>query len=768
MKKQLTTALAVTMSAVLLLSGCGTAVYAEDTDQETASVSEEAETSAALQKDTEEESAAEAPEEGKQQNVYVLSKADGTVDKVYENGSEIEASDLPVSQKVTYTLDGKEISAEDLKGKSGHVVIRYEFESLQKKTVELDGEKKEMTVPFAVMTGLILPEEHFSNVSVTNGRMYQDGSRTIAGGLLMPGLSEDLQLDSLSLDALKSEDKEEKDAVDEAEDVLKFPSTLEIEADAKDFELGMSLSIVTNDVFSKMDLPAILDSSEGDEKLDELRDGMSQLLDGSQKLYEGLDTLSEKVTELSSGVSALNDGASALSDGAETLSEGGKSLQDGAKKLNAGASELQNGAGALSEGAKTLSGGLQQISAQSGTLRSGAMQVFTALLQTAQEQIAASGIEIPALSVDNYEAVLNGVIASLDQDAVYQQALNAVTEEVNKNRGIVEEKVTEAVKAGVEEKVFAAVSAEVSGKVQEAAAAEAEEKITEAVRAQVQREVAEAVKAQVSDEAQAEALIEEQTEAKMQSEEIKAQIASLKEEKLQSAEMQALIAAKTGEQLKSDAVQAAIAQNTEAQMQSAEVQGLISQQTEAQIQKLIADNMAGPEVQGKLSAASAGVQKLAALKTSLDSYRAFYNGLCAYSAGVDQCSAGAATLLDGANKLNAGAGTLLSGTADLSDGTSKLSGGIDSLAAGAKKLSDGTAELNSHMPELVSGTEQLRDGSKDLHEGIEKLDEEGIEKLLSFVDGDVTGLMKRIRMTKLAAENSQHAHSYIYRTAEVE
>ena len=120
MKKQLTTALAVTMSAVLLLSGCGTAVYAEDTDQETASVSEEEETSAALQKDTEEGSAAEAPEEGKQQNVYVLSKADGTVDKVYENGSEIEASDLPVRQKVTYTLDGKEISAEDLKGKSGH------------------------------------------------------------------------------------------------------------------------------------------------------------------------------------------------------------------------------------------------------------------------------------------------------------------------------------------------------------------------------------------------------------------------------------------------------------------------------------------------------------------------------------------------------------------------------------------------------------------------------------------------------------------------
>ena len=72
------------------------------------------------------------------------------------------------------------------------------------------------------------------------------------------------------------------------------------------------------------------------------------------------------------------------------------------------------------------------------------------------------------------------------------------------------------------------------------------------------------------------------------------------------------------------------------------------------------------------------------------------------------------------------------------------------------------------MPELVSGTEQLRDGSKDLHEGIEKLDEEGIEKLLSFVDGDVSGLLKRIRMTKLAAESDRQVHSYIYRTAEIE
>ena len=764
MKKQLTTALAVTMSAVLLLSGCGTAVYAEDTDQETASVSEEEETAAEVQ----EESDTEASKDEKQQNVYVLSAADGTVEKVYENGEVIEDSKLPVSQKVTYMLDGKEISADELKGKSGHVLIRYEYESLQKKTVELDGEKEEMTVPFAVMTGLILPEEHFSHVSVTNGRMYQDGSRTIAGGLLVPGLSEDLQLDSLSLDALKSEDKEEKDAVDKAEEVLKFPSMLEIEADAKDFELGMSLSIVTNDVFGKMDLPKILDGTEGDEKLDELRNGMTQLLDGSQKLYEGLDTLVQKVTELSSGVSALNDGASELASGAETLSEGGKSLQDGAAKINAGASELQNGAGALSEGAKTLSGGLQEISGKSDALRSGAMQVFAALLQTAQEQITASGIEIPALTVDNYEAVLNGVIASLDKDAVYQQALSTVTEEVNKNRGIVEEKVTEAVKAGVEEKVSAAVKAEVSGKVQEAAAAEAEGKIIEAVRMQVQGQVAEAVKAKISDEAQAEALIEEQTEAKMQSEEIKAQIASLKEEKLQSAEMQTLIAAKTEEQLKSDDVQAAIAQNTEAQMQTAEVQGLISQQTEAEIQKLIADNMAGDEVQSKLSAASEGVQKLAALKTSLDSYRAFYNGLCAYSAGVDQCSAGAAALLDGANKLSTGAGTLLNGTNDLSGGASKLSGGIDSLAEGAKKLSDGTAELNGHMPELLSGTEQLRSGSKELHDGIAKLDEEGVEKLVSFVDGDVSGLLKRIRMTKLAAESDQQVHSYIYRTAEIE
>lgn len=763
MKKQMTTALAVTMSAVLLLSGCGTAVYAEDTDQETASVSEE-ETAAEVQ----EESDTEASKDEKQQNVYVLSTADGTVEKVYENGEVIEDSKLPVSQKVTYMLDGKEITADELKGKSGHVLIRYEYESLQKKTVELDGEKEEMTVPFAVMTGLILPEEHFSHVSVTNGRMYQDGSRTIAGGLLVPGLSEDLQLDSLSLDALKSKDKEEKDAVDKAEEVLKFPSMLEIEADAKDFELGMSLSIVTNDVFGKMDLPKILDGTEGDEKLDELRNGMTQLLDGSQKLYEGLDTLVQKVTELSSGVSALNDGASALAGGAETLSEGGKSLQDGAAKINAGASELLNGAGALSEGAKTLSGGLQEISGKSDALRSGAMQVFAALLQTAQEQITASGIEIPALTVDNYEAVLNGVIASLDKDAVYQQALSTVTEEVNRNRGIVEEKVTEAVKAGVEEKVSAAVKAEVSGKVLEAAAAEAEEKITEAVRAEVQSQVAEAVKAQVSDEAQAEALIGKQTEAKMQSEEIKAQIASLKEEKMQSAEMQALIAEKTEEQMQSAEVQAAIAQNTEEQMQSDEVQGLISQQTEAEIQKLIADNMAGDEVQSKLAAASEGVQKLAALKTSLDSYRAFYNGLCAYSAGVDQCSAGAAALLDGANKLNAGAGTLLNGTADLSGGASKLSGGIDSLAEGAKKLSDGTAELNGHMPELLSGTEQLRSGSKELHDGIAKFDEEGIEKLVSFVDGDVSCLLKRIRMTKLAAESDRQVHSYIYRTAEIE
>lgn len=90
--------------------------------------------------------------------------------------------ELPVSVKLTYYLDGKKISPSELKGKSGHLKIKIDYTNHTKKTVHVDGVKEELCSPFVMMTGMILPNETFSNVTIDNGKVVSDGNRNIVLG----------------------------------------------------------------------------------------------------------------------------------------------------------------------------------------------------------------------------------------------------------------------------------------------------------------------------------------------------------------------------------------------------------------------------------------------------------------------------------------------------------------------------------------------------------------------------------------------------------
>ena len=91
--------------------------------------------------------------------------------------------ELPIEISVSYTLDGKKISPKKLAGKSGHVVIRYDFENLSKVKAMIGGAEEEIYVPFAVVTGLVLDDTRFSNIEVTSGKVISDGSRSIVAGI---------------------------------------------------------------------------------------------------------------------------------------------------------------------------------------------------------------------------------------------------------------------------------------------------------------------------------------------------------------------------------------------------------------------------------------------------------------------------------------------------------------------------------------------------------------------------------------------------------
>ena len=525
--------------------------------------------------------------------------------------------ELPVGLRVSYTLDGSQISAEDLAGKSGKVTIRFDYQNNQYAMTEIDGKREKIYVPFAMLTGMMLDNGVFSNVEVTNGKLINDGDRTIVAGIAFPGLQSDLNI---------------------SEDKLSIPSYVEITADVKNFEMMNTVTLATNEIFNKLDTGK-MDSVDGlTDQLDELSDGMAQLLDGSSKLYDGLCTLLDKSGELIRGIDKLAEGAA---------------------KLKAGSGDLDKGAADLSDGAKALAAGLGKLDTNSSALNAGAKQVFETLLDTANEQIAAAGLTIPTLTIDDYAKVLDETVASLQEENVRKQAeqvaRKTVTAKVNEQKDVIVAQVTAAVRKDVE--------------------------------AAVVKEAGDQIWAQVLT---TQGMTKAQYDAAVKAGQI-------------PAETQKAIEAAVDEQIQ---------KIVDAQMQGEQAQKAIADNTEKTISGLIEKNMQSADVQNSIAAAvekaKAGAATLQALKAQLDDYNTFYTGIGEYTQGV-------ADAKDGADRLNAGSAALKNGTATLYAGMDELYNGILTLKNGAPALVDGVTALRD-------GAMQLSDGLKAFNEkGVQKI-----------------------------------------------
>lgn len=727
MNKKVTKIIAICLCAALCLGGAGVAFAQTGSKQESAQPTA-AQKAADLQQKI-----------SKDETVYVLAGADGSVQKIIVsdwlknelgsasltdksglsnienvkgdesysiNGDNMTVWDaqgndiyyqgdiqkeLPVGLTVRYTLNGKAVSPEQLKGQSGKVTIRFDYENSQYETVQINGQNQRIYVPFAMLTSMILDNDTFRNVTVTNGKLVNDGDRTVVVGLAFPGLQENLNL---------------------SRDQLSIPSSVEITADVTDFSLGMTVTLACNDLFSQLG-DVDLGSLDAAGSLNKLTDAMDQLLNGSSALYDGLTTLLDKSGELAAGVEELAQGAAAIKAGADSLDEG--------------AAELKAGLADLSEG-------LNKLSANSAALNGGAEQVFNSLLETATAQIRAKGLTVPDLTIENYAEELNKLIKSLDETTVYENALTQVTDAVEKQRPLITQKVTAAVRQEVETKVTAAVKTEATT----AAQAQVAENVIRTATRMTKKDYDAAVAAGQIPQATQDAV-----NAAIQAQ-------------LSDPDVQKQINATVEAQMASETVKNTIKAQTDAQMRTEKVQTTISQNVELQVKKAIAENMASDEVQKQLQAASEGSKTLIALKASLDDYNAFYLGLLDYTAGVDEAA-------EGSNELYAGAG-------DLKDGTAELRAGAAKLYAGVLQLKDGT-------PALVSGVTQLKDGAMQLSEGLQQLNKEGIQKLTKLLQDDLGDLTARVQATidvsrdyrsfSGISDDASGQVKFIYRTDEI-
>lgn len=209
---------------------------------------------------------------------------------IYYQGE--SSKELPIECNVKYELDGKELSASEIAGKSGKVKITLQYTNKEERTVDINGKKVKMYVPFVVVAGTIIENENARNIEVSSGKVVDDGSKTVVVGMAMPGLQESLGL---------------------SDDEVEIPSNVEITMDATNFETSSIMSYVTPKVLEEDDLNVF-------DNLDEIYGQVNTLQTSMNQIQDGANTLKDGTTQLATGANTLKDGVTTAYNGAQTIS----------------------------------------------------------------------------------------------------------------------------------------------------------------------------------------------------------------------------------------------------------------------------------------------------------------------------------------------------------------------------------------------------------------------------------------------------------------
>lgn len=681
---------------------------------------------------------------------------------IYYQGTATE--EPPVTQKVTYYLDGKEISPEDLAGKSGKVKIRFDYTNTTSYTETVNGEKQTVSVPFAAVTGLVLGDG-FENIEVTNGKAEVSDSSSVVLGYALPGLKDSLGIKDKDLDG-----------------DVNIPEYMEMTADVENFSMPAAMTFVVN--ASDYVSTDGIDTSDIDDMINDLKDASTQLQDGSKTLAEGTDTLADGLSTLqsklgtfASGVGTLQSGLKTYTDGVSTLSGGLNTLGNSTGALVSGADKLNSGAGQLASGSATLKDGLKSYTDGASTLAAGVGNLDAGMdtLKSGTDTLSQSA---PSL-VSGVNSLSDG-INTLDKALMTPMS----DEEVAKYK--------KAAKAGVDAKLADDTNATSYNNTKKYAAEKyynemtsdsSVEKTVESLKANktLYNMIYSTVEAQVKQ--QIENAIQEYVSNGVSREEAIKAICGQDYDKY----VEELSTNNTDSQLKAmakqvlegvagsskDAVGTSVADaaktGAETGAQEAVITGINS--TKENISNQInAKQKSGESLVSGATKLNEGAKVLAEKLPELT------KGVANLKDGTAQLSAGAAKLTSNNDTLNAGATALNAGASQLSAGTQSLMNSVPTLASGIKQLVDGSntlvannAQLNSGASQLADGTNQivsgvdqlttgsktLADGAHTLADGMVQFNEEGINKILDAYNGDLKPFTDKLQAVIDAGEEYQ-------------
>lgn len=657
---------------------------------------------------------------------------------------------LPVSVKLRYELDGQEMSAKDMEGKSGHLKLTISFTNNYSEVKNING-KSIVIHPSYLAGGMLnMSTGNFTNVKCESGKIVNDGTNEMLAFANIPGLNETLK--SAGLDKVNNQ--------------LGISDDVTVEADVNNFDLGSIMVGMTNEIDLASELGEIGSVSELTDGIDQLIEADDQLIDGSKQLYDGTTQLKEGIAPLSSAypqIETLTNAFDQLHDGTTTLSTGLNQYTAGVDQLNVVSKQnlykLSMGATTLNtslnnkesksqlnqlvQGSQALDAGIQnlneQVNGDDSMLKPDMVKNLTEALKTTNEQVGKLG------------QVLNDL---QDQEGAFVDLSNQITkasENINK-LGTLQtsfKEVTDGASA-----IITADNEQIKSVDDQLAAIRTKE--INALNASIEALKNAANAVQEDDTTGAKAKIEEQINA------LESQKATLGDASSLSVTLKDLSQCQAGiDKIVADSKETLEELNAVYNSSKTDIENLSTKLDEAKksievlngvMKQLNENGITSEEFEKKVNTLKAGVEKLAKNSPALAN--------------------GVATLANKLNNLGEGLNGLDSGMSQaytgITQATSQLSDNSDSLRNGAKALNDGTAQLSaskSKMSELTSGltklsdaVDQLNDGAQQLYEGNEQFKSEGLDQLKEKVDLGV-GELETLQsvMNEIKAMNKEYA-----------
>lgn len=672
---------------------------------------------------------------------------------IYYQGTATE--EPPVTQKVTYYLDGKEISPEDLAGKSGKVKIRFDYTNTTSYTETVNGEKQTVSVPFAAITGLVLGDG-FENIEVTNGKAEVSDSSSVVLGYALPGLKDSLGIKDGDLDG-----------------DVNIPEYMEMTADVENFSMPAAMTFVVN--ASDYVSTDGIDTSDLDDMINDLKDASTQLQDGSKTLAEGTDTLADGLSTLqsklgtfASGVGTLQSGLKTYTDGVSTLSGGLNKLGNSTGALVSGADKLNSGAGQLASGSATLKDGLKSYTDGASQLQAGINKLYNTLDAGLTDKQKA---EIQKTAVESVQDSFKGETGVTVQKTIYA-GLRYQTDD-NGNligdgdlytslyNGTVGQKFEENLDSAyalVVNTVLSTAAGVKSGTVQSDVLAqtikESYKKASDAYEAAITVSVQsgtldETTKAVLSNTQYQEAFITYNAIQNMSA----SQLAEAIYAKTNATDtLISMTETQLKETLESDKNSSDIKSGVETAINTLATK--LSGACE-QVSEQVASSAAITGAQGTMDTVKAGLGNEKDEKTLIGGAEKLTSSNNELNAGATALNAGASQLSAGTQSLMNSVPTLTSGIKQLVDGSNTLVANNAQLNSGASQLADGTNQIVSGVDQLTTGSKTLSEGAHTLADGMVQFNEEGINKILDAYNGDLKPFTDKLQAVIDAGEEYQ-------------